>query len=55
MTKCSLCGDERKNIIWFVNDKPACKKHHDMILHISTAFDIVGIKFEQRMENDSDR
>jgi hypothetical protein len=40
MSQCALCGDQRKNIRWFVNDKPVCKRHYDTVCHIAETFDI---------------
>lgn len=38
--QCALCGDKRKNIHWYVNDKPVCKRHYDRIGRIAEIFKI---------------
>ena len=40
MTKCSLCGDGRKNMAWMINGKPVRKRHFDKIKNIGTIFEI---------------
>jgi hypothetical protein len=49
MSQCALCGDKRKNIRWFVNGRPVCKRHYDRISHIKEVFKI-KVKFEELPE-----
>ena len=47
MTSCALCGDKRKNIIWYVNEKPVCKRHYDQLRRINVIMEMPA-KFEVR-------
>ena len=49
MTECALCGDSRKNIRWFANDLPVCKRHYDRIGRIKEIFK-VRVKLEELSE-----
>jgi hypothetical protein len=40
MVQCALCGDERRNIRWYVNEKPVCKRHYDKVGRIADIFQI---------------
>jgi len=49
MTSCALCGDKRKNIRWYVNEKPVCNRHYKSLKRISVIMDMPA-KFEERKD-----
>ena len=49
MTSCALCGDKRKNITWYVNEKPVCNRHYKSLKRISVIMDMPA-KFEERKD-----
>jgi len=50
--KCVVCGEHRKYFIYFIDDKPVCKKHFDQMVRLNTIFDNINCKFEQKIWNE---